>query len=208
MRLPRGGSWSVVVSALCLLSISNLAGEPIQEVSSAASVAEGAAVDRAQCRVPDVELITADAKPVRFYTDLVKDRTVVITFVFTTCTTICSPVAANVAHLQALLDDRMATDVNLVSVSIDPVTDTPGRLNAWAMMFEPEPGWSFVTGDKVFVDRLLKDLAVFTPTIEDHAPILLVMNDRTGACAYANALAPPEELADLVDRIDQEELTP
>jgi protein SCO1/2 len=208
MRLPQGASWLVVVSAFCLLSSSELAGEPIHELSSAVPVVDDEAVNHAQCRVPDVQLITADAKPVRFYTDLVKGRTVVISFVFTTCTTICSPVAANIAQLQALLDDRMATDVNLVSVSIDPVTDTPSRLNIWAMMFEPEPGWSFVTGDKVFVDRLLKDLAVFTPTIEDHAPILVVMNDRTGACAYANALAAPEELADLVGRIDQGESTP
>jgi protein SCO1 len=208
MRLPRGGPWSVVIPAFCLLRISVLAGEPIQELSRAVPVVDGAAVDRAQCRVPDVELITADAKPVRFYTDLVKGRTVVISFVFTTCTTVCPLVAANVAHLQALLDDRMATDVNLVSVSIDPVTDTPDRLHAWAMTFEPEPGWSFVTGDKVFVDRLLKDLKIFTPTINDHRPRLVIMNDRTGACVWRDALSKPEELADMVKGIDQEESTP
>jgi len=41
-------------------------------------------------RIPDVEVIDQYGKRMRFYTDLVKGKVVVINFIYTTCTYICS----------------------------------------------------------------------------------------------------------------------
>ena len=39
--------------------------------------------------IPDVPVLTQDGKSVRFYSDLVKGKTLAVNFVFTNCKTIC-----------------------------------------------------------------------------------------------------------------------
>ncbi|HEX4962272.1 MAG TPA: SCO family protein [Thermoanaerobaculia bacterium] len=148
--------------------------------------------------VPDVALVDQNGKPVRFYTDLVKGRVVVMNFVFTTCTTICPPMGANFAKLQKLLAGK---DVRLISVSVDPATDTPERLKAWAQKFGAGPGWTLVTGNKDEVIRLLKALGVYTAGVADHSPLVLVGNDPGHRWTRAYGLAPPVRLAELIDQI-------
>ena len=58
--------------------------------------------------IPDVELVTQDGRPVHFYRDLVKDKVVLISFVFTSCTTVCTPIGANLARLQELTGERLS----------------------------------------------------------------------------------------------------
>src|SRR3954471_22880311 len=149
-------------------------------------------------QVPDVRLVDQDGRPVRFYTDLVKDRVVAMNFVFTTCTTICPPMGANFAKLQKLLAGR---DVRLISVSIDPANDTPERLQAWSRKFGRGPGWTLVTGDREEVDRLLKALGVYTAAISDHSPLVLLGDDVRHRWTRAYGLAPPNQLASLIAQI-------
>jgi cytochrome oxidase Cu insertion factor (SCO1/SenC/PrrC family) len=46
-------------------------------------------------------------------------------------------------------------DVWLVSVSVDPTTDVPERLQRFAAKFDVGPAWTFVTGRKTDIDRCL-----------------------------------------------------
>ncbi|HEX9945152.1 MAG TPA: SCO family protein [Thermoanaerobaculia bacterium] len=151
--------------------------------------------------VPDVPLIDQNGKPVHFYTDLVKDRVVAVNFVFTTCTTICPPMGANFARLQKILGDRAGRGVHLISVSVDPNTDTPERMKAWAQKFGAGPGWTLVTGDRDEVIRLLKALGVYTPSISDHSPLVLLGDDARHRWTRAYGLAAPARLAELIDEM-------
>ncbi len=148
--------------------------------------------------VPDVPLIDQDGKPVRFYTDLVKGKVVAVNFVFTTCTTICPPMGANFARLEKLVAGK---DVRLISVSIDPTADTPGRLKEWSRKFGAGPGWTLVTGDRDEVIRLLKALGVYTASVSEHAPLVLVGNEPARRWTRAYGLAAPAKLAELIDSI-------
>jgi protein SCO1 len=149
--------------------------------------------------IPDVSVVDQDGKPVRFYSDLVKGKVVAVNFVFTTCTTICPPMGANFAKLQKLLGERAGEDVHLISVSVDPTTDTPERLKAWGQKFGAGPGWTLVTGNRDEVVRLLKALGVYTPDINDHSPLVLVGNDAKGQWTRAYGLAAPAKVAELID---------
>ena len=149
-------------------------------------------------QVPDVVLIDQDGNDVRFYSDLIAGKMVAINFVFTTCTTICPPMGANFAALQRQLGELTGTEVHLISVSVDPVVDTPPRLKAWRDRFNPAPGWTMVTGPKAQVDEVLKALKIFTPDKLDHSPTLLLGNDNTGEWTRANGLASPAALAALI----------
>jgi protein SCO1 len=149
--------------------------------------------------VPDVAVIDQDGQAKRFYTDLVKDRVVAVNFVFTTCRTICPPMGANFGKLQQLLGERAGKDVHLISVSVDPATDTPERLKAWSQKFGAGPGWTLVTGDRAEITRLLKSLGVYTANIGDHSPLVLIGNDARHRWTRAYGLAAPAKLAELID---------
>ncbi len=148
-----------------------------------------------ELQVPDVPVLTQDGRAVRFYTDLVQGKVVAINFIFTSCTTICPPLGVTFSKLQGLLGDRLGTEVHLISVSVDPATDTPERLRAWAAKFGARPGWTLVAGRKADIDTLLKGLNAFTARPGDHTPIVLIGNDQRRSWTRAYGLAPAATLA-------------
>jgi protein SCO1 len=154
--------------------------------------------------IPDVELVDQDGKTVHLYQDLVKGRIAALSFVFTTCTTICPLIGANLGRLQAELGQSLGKDISLISVSVDPTTDTPERMKAWGAQFGAKPGWSLLTGEQETVERLLKNLGLFTPEIQSHSPFLLLFNDRTGDWTRVNALeTPPGKVAEILQKMAQ-----
>lgn len=149
--------------------------------------------------IPDVELLDQDGRKVRFYTDLVRDRLVAINFIFTTCTTICPPLGATFARVQKELGERAGRDVSFVSISVDPVTDTPERLKAWGAKFNAGPGWMFVTGNKPQVSELLRAFGAASATPQDHSPTILIVDDARGQWTRTYGLAPPSQLVKLIN---------
>jgi protein SCO1/2 len=148
--------------------------------------------------IPDVPVRDQTGAERRFYTDLVAGKTVAMNFVFTTCTTICPPMGANFARLRKELGERAGRDLHLISVSVDPVTDTPERLAAWSRQFGAGPGWTLVTGERAEITRLLKALEVFNPDFTQHSPVVLIGNDAAGEWTRAHGLAPPAKLQELL----------
>jgi protein SCO1 len=146
--------------------------------------------------VPDVELINQDGEKVRLHSDLVKGRVVALSFIFTSCTTICRTIGVNLGQVRKELGASLERDIALVSISVDPATDTPEKLKAWAKTFGAGPGWTLLTGDKDRVTQLLKKLESYTPDIQSHSPFLLIVNDRTGEWQRVNALeTTPQKIA-------------
>jgi protein SCO1/2 len=128
----------------------------------------------------DVPVLDQDGKRLNFYRDLVRGRTVAIQFVYTTCTTYCLPLAANFGAVQQDLRARIGADLHLISISIDPVTDTPDRLKAFGAQFDAQPGWTFVTGAMPDIARLARKLGQPLGNPVDHVPLVLVHNDKAG----------------------------
>jgi protein SCO1/2 len=128
--------------------------------------------------IPDARVVDQNGKPRRFYSDLVRGKVVVINFVYTTCTTICPPLGATFGKLQKSLGAQLGKDVSLISISVDPATDTPERLRAWGAQFGAKPGWTLVTGDKTEMDRLSNALGVDTASPANHSAMVLIVNDK------------------------------
>lgn len=146
--------------------------------------------------VPDVVLVDQNGARVRV-PDLVAGRVVVMNFVFTSCTTICSPMGAQFGELQK----HVGPDVRLISVTIDPGTDTPARLKKWSAQFHAGPQWTLLTGDADDVERLLKSLGVYTPNRFNHGPVLLVGDAAGGRWLRANGLAPAADVVAMIRRV-------
>jgi len=148
--------------------------------------------------IPDVTVYDQDGRKLLFYSDLVKGKTVAINFIFTTCTTICPPLAATFRRVQQDLGERVGRDVRLISISVDPATDVPFRLKAFAAKFKAGPGWTFVTGSKVEMDSLLKALGAAVADKNDHTPMVLVGNDPAGYWTRTYGLAPAAALVKII----------
>ena len=95
---------------------------------------------------PNVPLVTHDGRTVHFYDDLMKDKLVLINFVFTSCSQSCPLDTAKMAQIQKLLGARLGRDVFMYSITLDPDNDTPKVLKAYAEQFGAGPGWLFLTG--------------------------------------------------------------
>jgi cytochrome oxidase Cu insertion factor (SCO1/SenC/PrrC family) len=150
-------------------------------------------------RIPETAVLDQDGRRLDFYKDLVKGKTVAINFIFTTCTTVCPPMTATFRRVQQLLGERAGRDVSLISVSVDPTTDTPERLKAFAEKFKAGPGWTFVTGDKPEIGALLKALGGATADKTDHTPMILVGNEGAGRWTRAYGLSPAATLVKVID---------
>ena len=148
--------------------------------------------------IPDVEVLDQDGNALHFYRDLIKDKTVAINFIFTNCTTICPPLAATFARVQKDLGDKTGRDVHFISISVDPLTDTPERLKAWGAKFKAGHGWTFVTGDKQEIDKLLNALGASVSRREDHTPTVIVGNDLKGVWTRTYGLARSAQMEGLI----------
>lgn len=148
--------------------------------------------------IPDVEVLDQNGNALHFYSDLIKGKTVAINFIFTSCTTICPPLAATFARVQKDIGDKVGKDVHFISITVDPLTDTPERLKAWGAKFNAGPGWTFVTGDKQELNRLLNALGVSVSRREDHSPTVIVGNDLKGVWTRTYGLARTAQLVGLI----------
>lgn len=184
------------VAAAPAMAAAVAAAVPGEELASGRAPAGEATVSSGSLRIPDVALVDQDGRRVRFWSDVVQGKVVAVSFVFTTCTTICPPLGANFARLRQLLGRRAGSSVELISLSVDPSTDTPERLKAWAEKFGGGgPGWTLLTGRRTDVERLLRALQAFTPNFADHSPLLLIGNAATGTWERTSGLAPAATIA-------------
>lgn len=144
---------------------------------------------------PNHVLLTQDNQPVRFYDDLLKNKIVLINFMFTTCKGVCSPMTANLAKVQQQLGDRLGKDVVMLSFTVDHETDTPAVLKKYAESFKAKPGWYFLTGKKENLDWVLYKLGGFVEDKNAHQLKVIIGNEATGEWQKLHAMANPTEIA-------------
>ena len=92
----------------------------------------------------DLELVDQEGTVVRFKSDIVADRVAVVIPFYTTCTTSYPILIFMFSRLQEMLGERLGKEVVLISVSVDPKTDIPVRLKAFARRQKAKPGWVFL----------------------------------------------------------------
>ncbi len=193
--------FSLAIALLFFIIALNPGAEAMQQPS----VAERSQKEKQNIRmaIPDVTVYDQDGARFHFYSDLIKGKLVAINFIFTSCTYICPMQGASFSKLQAALGDRLGRDVHLISISIDPATDTSERLKAWGQRFGAKPGWTLVTGEKSQIDKLLESLTGGTGGRGEHSPIALIGNDE-GTWIRAYGIAEPERYIELFEQIRED----
>lgn len=149
----------------------------------------------------DVVLIDQDGKEVRFYSDLIAGKIIVVNSFFASCTGSCPVMTGTFKKVQAALGDRVGRDVHLISITVDPENDTPTRLKKFATDAAAAPGWRFVTGDRKNVEQALHKLGLRTDIKENHTAIVIVGNEPKGVWKKVFGLAPSDEVLRLVQEV-------
>jgi protein SCO1 len=145
---------------------------------------------------PNNVLINQNNQPVHFFDDLLRGKTVLINLMFTTCAGICPAMTANLQKVQGLLGDRVGKDMNMISLTVDPVTDTPEALKSYTAKFNVKPGWHFLTGSKADVDVVLRKLRGYVDDKNQHNSILMIGNVETGEWMKMLAMSKPSEIVE------------
>jgi protein SCO1 len=150
--------------------------------------------------IPDIEAIDQNGDKLHFYSDLVRGKTVIINFVYTTCTNVCPLQGKAFAKIQEEFGDRLGNDVFLISVSLDPENDTPKKLKDWGEKYGAKYGWTFVTGKKDEMNKLLKMMTGDVAGSQlKHSPILFVGDDNANRWVRMYGLAEPDRVRSVVN---------
>ncbi|MBI2960769.1 MAG: SCO family protein [Betaproteobacteria bacterium] len=161
-------------------------------------------------RFSNIVLTTQHGKPVRFYDDLIRDKAVIINLMYTGCGDICPANSAVLAKVNDLLGQRMGRDIIMLSLSIDPIADTPERLKRYWEAFGAKPGWLFLTGEPAEIDRLRRELGAYDldPAIDadpaQHSGFITIGNDRTNRWTALPLLMHTPQLMGTILRISRE----
>lgn len=171
----------------------------VEETGAPPAVA--ADVDEAGRRwFTDAEVVDQDGVPHRFYSDLIRGNTVMIHFAFTSCKGACSPIARNLVKVQRMLAGKR--DVKILTLSVDPLTDTPKTLKEFARKVEAGPGWHFLTGVPETLEGIRRRLGDATVHPDEHPMVLLIGNVATGNWIKAMATDDPGRIAEAVIHLD------
>ena len=149
----------------------------------------------------DLELLTQDGKRVKFKSDVIGDKLVAMTFIWTHCTTICPVYNAIFAQLQDLLGERQGRETILISLTLDPARDIPRRMKKEAKKFKAKPGWFYLTGKKKVVVQVLEGLDSYYVDYEDHPPMALIGDGKTGTWRRFTGFPQAKHLLAMIDEL-------
>ncbi len=136
-------------------------------------VAEAPTRSVASYQIPDISLVREDNKVVALPDELNDGRSVVLAFIYTSCTTICPLTSRTLYELQNKLGSAR-DQVHIVSISIDPEQDTPQRLREYAARFHAGPEWHHYTGTLAASQAAQRAFGVYRGNKMDHVPATLV----------------------------------
>ncbi|MCQ4347446.1 SCO family protein [Pseudomonas stutzeri] len=167
--------WLAAALVACLLVGTARAHEAHPRVAvGGASVQPPTAVDlEARSYFTDTRMLDQDGRELRFYSDVLAGRVVLLNVVFTRCEDACPLITRKLAEVRAALGERAAR-VHFVSLSSDPQHDSPQALKAYARKHGADSAnWVFLTGEQDGVGLVLSRLGQLSRSPEEHSTLLI-----------------------------------
>ncbi len=107
------------------------------------------------------QLIDQDGKFVNFPKDF-EGKTLVTGYIFTNCPDICPLTTNNMRLVQESLSKEESANIEFISISFDPLIDTPEILTKFAEIRNLDlTNWTFLTGKEETISSLMKELGIF-----------------------------------------------
>ena len=171
--------WIALSLCACLASSLALAHEGHEQTATDSATVAAAAQPAGGTRdaktwFTDTPLQDQNGNTLRFYSDALHNRVVLLNVIFTSCTDACPLITQKLKQVREVLGDK-ADGITFISLTSDPLRDTPAVLKAYTLkQGVDEPHWLFLTGDKAQMDLVLGRVGQVIPSPEQHSTQLIV----------------------------------
>jgi protein SCO1/2 len=143
--------------------------------------------------VGDVPLVDHQGRATSLRQAIDTDVPVLVNFIFTSCTTVCPIMSTAFAQLHEDLGEKRDR-VRLVSISIDPETDTVEALRAYGVRFRAGASWQFLTGTAVASEAAQRAFGAYRGDKNNHAPATYLRRTRDSPWEALEGLSSAEML--------------
>jgi len=205
----RSFDWLVLTGCLWIMASVAMAHEghapsaPDPQPAPQAMTSGGGTRD-AQTWFTDTVLKDQNGRELRFYSDVLKDKVVMINVISTHCTDACPLITRKRLEVREPRGPELASPVTFVSISSDPLNDTPAALKAFATKQGVDSAnWVFLTGDKANVDLVLGRIGQFLPSPEQHSTQLIAGDVAGKRWSKIRPDAPPVAIAQRMQLLAQ-----
>ena len=149
--------------------------------------------------IPDVTLIDQEAQLVTLEELVDGNDVVMVDFIFGTCTTICPILSAGFSNLQRRMGSGPGGPT-LISLSIDPEHDSPEIMAKYLKRYRAQPGWSFLTGDREDLDKIMHAFDAYVPDKMSHQPVTFIKAGASNRWVKIDGLV---STADLIAELEK-----
>lgn len=157
---------------------------------------------------PNSVLTTHDGRELRFFDDVIRSKTVLISFIYASCGSSCPLETARLKRVAALLGPRLGSDIHFYSITIDPGNDTPEVLRAYHSRYRLGSGWTLLTGRKADLLLIQKRLGLLSReqeagNLQEHDLNVIAGNQQTGQWVRRSHLENAKVLAGLLEGLQK-----
>jgi len=126
-----------------------------------------------------------DSQNNEFTAEKLKEKVWIADFIFTSCQGPCPLMTQKLARLHKDFKDR--DDLAIVTVTVDPETDTPEVLQSYADKYEADINkWHFLTGERENIRKLMMDELKlgFAENIMFHSDRIVLIDKKFNVRGY------------------------
>ena len=152
--------------------------------------------------LPNRPVVNQNGEQLNFYDDLIKDKIVIVMFIYTSCTDICPLTTARMTLIEDKLGPLIGKDFFIVSMTVDPEVDTPEKLKAYSKAFATGPGWTFVTGKPEDIRAINYRLGERSKVLSEHRNEIVLGNDVTGEWQRDNVMGDLDRIVRTIREMD------
>jgi protein SCO1/2 len=150
--------------------------------------------------IPAMAVRCADGKSANLAV-LLRGHATALHLMFTGCSTVCPIQGAIFQRLQALLPDQGERAIQLLSLSVDPIVDTPAAMQNWLRRFSARIGWIAVAPDPKDLEKLLQLFGQGRNAVENHATQVNIINRRGELVFRTQQLPSADSIAELLFKV-------
>jgi len=174
--------------------------------SNTTDAERAASEQKARDYFSNIEVIDQDGQRLKFYDDVLKDKVVAINFIFTNCQGACPLMTRHLTLVRDLLGPEVGEKIHFVSISIDPIRDTPAAMKEFAETHHADQAaWRFITGDPDDLAAIVKRLGQYNDDVEAHSTLLLAANVRTAHWTKIPPNVPPNGVVERLRLLAEED---
>jgi protein SCO1/2 len=150
--------------------------------------------------IPDIPVRRAGDGASAGLAGLLRGRATALHLMFTGCSTVCPIQGAIFERVQELLPDLESRGIQLMSLSIDPLADTPRAMQAWLRRFEAREGWIAVAPNPKDLDRVFDLFGQGRNAAEAHATQVNIIDRRANLVFRTPELPSADAIAGILRR--------